>query len=276
MVDPNMNRGQSQGQGNWKNVPNWPPPMATGGYMPFQHVPPPMFHPFMQQYPPPIFGRPPMKLNPGLPYHVPDHSSPLGWRNPVDESVPPSMHGWDATSSVFGDESHLYGRVDWDSRSQLSNRGWDQSGEMWKGQNAGSSMEVQSGRQKDEFSGHRSNDEYMSRLTGQPDESEQNQIDIQPETLNLNKNSSEAQKPTGSTKIVEVVKEENRATVTQAYLSRVDVSKDLTEPELYERCKSMMDLDQECFTQPDELDCKILYLEVKMMFIHDCIYSVGD
>ncbi|KAK1438512.1 hypothetical protein QVD17_04321 [Tagetes erecta] len=261
MADPNMNRGQSQGQGNWKNVPTWPPPMATGGYMPFQHVPPPMFHPLMQQYPPPIFGRPPMKLNPGLPYRVPDHGSPLGWRNQMDESVPPSLHGWDATNAVFGDESHLYGRVDWDSRSQLSNQGWDQSVEMWKGQNTVSSMEVQSGRQKDEFSGHRSNDEYMSGLTGQPDESEQNQLDIQPETLNLNKNSYEAQKPTGSTEIVEVVKEQNSAIITQAYLSRIDVSKDLTQPELYDQCTSMMGLDQEYFSQPVELDCKVLYLE---------------
>ncbi|KAK9053032.1 hypothetical protein SSX86_029662 [Deinandra increscens subsp. villosa] len=263
MVDPNMNRGQNQiqSQGNWKNVSNWPSPMATGGYMPFQHVPPPMFHPLMQQFPPPLYGRPPMKLNPGLPYHATDHGRPLGWRNQVDESVPPPLHGWDANNSAFGDEAHLYGRLDWDRRSQLSNQGWDQSGEIWKGQNAGLSMEVQLGQQKDDYMSHRLNDENLSGPTGQPDENEQNQVDIQSETLNLDKNGPDAQKSTGSPKIFEVVKEDNKAIITQAYLSRVDVSKDLTQPELYDQCTSIMDLDQEDCTQPVELDCKILYLE---------------
>ncbi|KAK9053031.1 hypothetical protein SSX86_029661 [Deinandra increscens subsp. villosa] len=263
MVDQNMNRGQNQiqSQGNWKNISNWTPPMATGGYIPFQHVPPPMFHPLMQQFPPPLFGRPPMKLNPGLPYHATDHGRPLGWRNQGDESVPPPLHGWDANNSVFGDETHLYGRLDWDRRSQLSNQGWDQGGEMWKGQNAGSSMDVQLGQQKDEILGHRVNGENLSGSMGQTDESEQNQLDIQPETLNLDKNGTDAPKRTGSPKTFEVVKEENKAIITQAYLSRVDVSKDLTQPELYDQCTSIMDLDQEDFNQPVELDCKILYLE---------------
>ncbi|KAI3693683.1 hypothetical protein L1987_76632 [Smallanthus sonchifolius] len=255
MVDPNMNRGQSQSQGNWNNVPNWPSPMATGGYIPFQHVPPPMFHPLMPQFTPQIFGRPPMQLNPGLPYHVPDHGRPLTWRNQVDESVPPPLHGWDANNTVFGDESHLYGRLDWDQRTQLSNQGWDQSGEMWKNQNAGGSMEMQSGQQKEGYSGHKSNDENWSRPTGQSDEGEQNQ----PETLNLDKNGPETQKVTETPQIFEVLKEENSALMSQAYLSRVDVSKDLTQPELYDQCTRMMDLDQEAFS--DEFDCKILFLE---------------
>ncbi|KAI3829466.1 hypothetical protein L1987_03591 [Smallanthus sonchifolius] len=77
---------------------------------------------------------------------------PLGWRNQVDESVPPPPHGWDTSSFVIGDEAHLYGRLNWDRRSQLSNLGWDQNGEMWMGQNVGSIMEVQLGQQKDEYS----------------------------------------------------------------------------------------------------------------------------
>ncbi|KAL8266695.1 hypothetical protein R6Q59_004039 [Mikania micrantha] len=260
MVDPNMNRGQNQiqSQGNWKNVPNWPPPMATGGYIPFHPVPPPMFHPLMQQFPPPMFGRPPMKLNPGLPHHAPDHGRPLGWRNQVDESVPPSLHGWDVNNSVFGDEAHLYGRLDWDRRSQLSNHGWDQSGDIWKGQQKD---EVQLGQQKDEYSGHIPNDENLSRSAGQLDENEQSQLDNQPETLNFDKNDPEPQKPSGSPKIFEAVKEDNNAVITHAYLSRVDVSKDLTQPELYDQCTIMMDLVPEDFIQPVELDCKILYLQ---------------
>ncbi|MFS7942015.1 hypothetical protein Hanom_Chr06g00483161 [Helianthus anomalus] len=244
MVDPNMNRGQSQGpgqsqgQGNWNNVPNWPSPMATGGYIPFQHVPPPMFHPLMPQFPPQIFGRPPMKLNPGLPYPVPDHGRPLTWRNQVDESGPP-LHGWDANNAVFGDEY-------WDHR----NRGWDQNGEMWKNQNGGGGAE--SGQQ-------RSNDENWSGLAGQSDEGEKNQPDTQPETLNLDKNELVARKVTESPHVFEAVKEDNNARISKTYLSRVDVSKDLTQPELYDQCTSMMDLDHEALS--DEFDCKILFLE---------------
>ncbi|GJV80130.1 hypothetical protein Tco_1516000 [Tanacetum coccineum] len=254
MVDPNMNRAQ----GNWKNVPNWPSPMATGGYIPFQHVAPPMFHPLMQQFPPPMFGRPPMKLNPGLPYNVPDHGRPLAWRNQVDESVPPPMHGWDPNNAVFGDESHLYGRPDWDRRTQLNNRGWDQSGDMWKGQNAGASMDMQSGPQKDGYSAQRATDEMWPGQVGLPDESEPNQMDIQAETtLDLDKKASLAQMVIESPQILEVVKQDYSALISKAYLSRIDVSEDLTQPELYDQYTSMMDLDQE----PDVFECKILFLE---------------
>ncbi|XP_076895900.1 uncharacterized protein LOC143548686 [Bidens hawaiensis] len=236
MVDPNMNRGQSQSQGNWNNVSNWPSPMVTGGYIPFQHVPPPMFHPLMPQFPPQIFGRPPMKVNPGLSYHVPDHTRP------------PLLHGWDANNAVFGDESHLYGRLDWDHRTQMSNRGWDQSG-----------TDVQPGQQKDGYLGHR-HDENWTGPTGQPDEGEQNQPDLLPDTLNFDKNGPETQKVTESPQIFEAVKEINNAVISQVYLSKVDVSKDLTQPELYEECTNMIDLDQEA-SLSDEFDCKILFLE---------------
>ncbi|XP_071705317.1 uncharacterized protein [Rutidosis leptorrhynchoides] len=231
MVDPNMGRSQN----NWKNVPNWPSPMANSGYMQFPHVPPPMFHPLMQQFPTPMFGRPPMKLNPGLPYHLPDHGRP-------------PMHGWDGNNNgVFGDE---YGRVEWDRRTQMNNnQGWDQSGEMWKGQNAGPRFDVQSGPTQD------------GPTMGQPDESEQNQLDIQAESLNLEtKSALEAQKASISpAQIFEPVKMDNNVLMSKAYLSRVDVSRDLTQTKLYDQCTSMMDLDQEHVS--DEFDYKILFFE---------------
>lgn len=239
--DNNMNRGQ----GNWKNIPNWPSPMPPGGYMPFQHVPPPMFHPLMQQFPPPIFGRPPMKLNPGLPYHVPDHGRPLSWR---DESVPPPLHGWDANNTVFGDESHLYG---WDRRNQMNNRGWEPSGEMWKAQNQ---MDVQLGSQK-------LNDENWSGQIGQAVENDQNQMDVQVSTFTasqIERNTPEVEKVTESPQIFEDDDNKN-SLVSQVYLSRVDVSQDLTQPDLYDQYTSMMDLDKKQL--PDEFECNILFLE---------------
>nr|XP_043640004.1 actin cytoskeleton-regulatory complex protein pan1-like isoform X2 [Erigeron canadensis] len=254
MADQNMGRSQ----GNWKNVPNWPSPMPPGGYIPFQHVPPPMFHPLMQQFPPPMFGRPPMKLNPGLPYHVPEHGRPLAWRNQVDESVQPPLHGWDANNAVFSDESHLYGRLDWDRRNQLNNRGWEQSGDLWKSQNAGPSMDGQLGPQKDGYSTHGPTDESWSGQTSQPDDIEQNQLDIQAETLNLERIAPEAQKVTESPQVYDAVKEDNSTLISRAYLSRIDVSQDLTQPDLFEKCIGMMDVDQD---SSDEFDCKILFVE---------------
>ncbi|KAI7995615.1 Helicase-like transcription factor CHR28 [Camellia lanceoleosa] len=123
--DPNMGRAQGS---PWRGVQNWPSPVAKG-FIPFQHGPPPVdFHPVMQQFPPPpMFSiRPSMELNQsGVPYHVPDgdrfssHGRSLGWRNLVDESCPP-IHGWDANNTVFGDESHIYGRLDWDHHRRLT------------------------------------------------------------------------------------------------------------------------------------------------------------
>ncbi|XP_071695805.1 uncharacterized protein [Rutidosis leptorrhynchoides] len=226
MVDPNMGRAA---QGNWKNVPNWPSPMTGGGYMPFQHDPPPMFHPLMQQFPQPIFGRPPMKLTPGLPYH----------------GEPPPMHGWDANNSAaFGD---------WDRRTHMNIQGWDQSGEMWKGQNVVPRSDVQVGPPQDWYPARGPTE------TGQADENEQNQMDIQTETLNLETNTFEAEKITKSPKIFEDVQEDNYALISKAYFSRVDVSQDLTLPELYDQCTSLMDLGQEQLS--DEFGCKILFLE---------------
>ncbi|KAK9274626.1 hypothetical protein L1049_021877 [Liquidambar formosana] len=148
-------------QGNaWKGVPNWPSPVANG-FIPFHNGPPPVgFHPVMQQFSaPPMFGvRPSMELNhPGVPYHISDadrfsgHVRPFGWRNPVDDSCPPPLHGWDANNGVGGDGSHMYGRLDWDhNRTLTSGGGWETSGDIWKGKNAGSTMELPSAYQKED------------------------------------------------------------------------------------------------------------------------------
>ncbi|KAI7751248.1 hypothetical protein M8C21_012830 [Ambrosia artemisiifolia] len=47
----------------------------------------------------------------------------------------------------------IIGWLDWDHRTQMSNRGWDQNVEMWKNQSAGGGMEVQLGQQKDGYPG---------------------------------------------------------------------------------------------------------------------------
>ncbi|KAI3707117.1 hypothetical protein L6452_25345 [Arctium lappa] len=249
--DSNMGRPQS----NWKNVPNWPSLLANGSYIPFQHIPPPMFNPTMQQFMPPIFGRPPMQLNhAGMPYHVPDgdrfsgHGHPL-WRNQVEESIPPPLHGWETNNAVFGDGSHGYGRLDWDhGRTQLNNQMWESSADLWKGQDF----------LKVDHSVNRPTDEIWSGQTGQHVENEHSQPDnIQEVATN---NIPDIMKVSESPSISVVAKEDDPL-IPQVYLSKIDISEDLTQPELYEQCTNMLALDQASVS--DEFDCKILFLEAK-------------
>ncbi|KAL4570681.1 hypothetical protein LXL04_026341 [Taraxacum kok-saghyz] len=239
----NMNRDRGN-QGNWKNLPNWGSPMTPGGYIPFQHVPPPMFHPLMQQFPPPMFGRPPMKL----PYHVPDHNRPIPWR---EDSLPPPLHGWDANNNpVFGvgDESHLYG---WDRRNHMGggNRGWEAAtgGEMWKGQNQNQNQNQNLMNMQQSGGGQKQSDEVW-----QGGENEQIQ------TTNV---VQESEKVSERVETFQLEKEKDTSiSIAEVYLSRVDVSQGLTDPHVYQECKSMMlGLYQDSLS--DEFQCKILFLE---------------
>ncbi|KAL8154642.1 uncharacterized protein LOC141659810 isoform X2 [Apium graveolens] len=259
------NMGRSQGNA-WKGIPNWPSPVANG-YIPFPHGPPPAgFHAVMQQFPsPPMFGvRPPMDMNHNLPYHMsdadrfPGHGRQLGWRNSVDDSAP---HGWDANSSVFSDDNRSYGRVDWDqNRTQMGNRAWDTSGDLWKGPNSGLSTDLTS-TQKEDLK-HSKGDDVVS---GQQAQNEQNQtivkadsLDVQsfdalPVTLNTPENLSLESRENLQMSMKGDIHEYN------VYLSRLDISTDLTEPELYHKLTSLLDFDHN--TLAIEEDFKILCVE---------------
>lgn len=268
------NMGRSQGNA-WKGIPNWPSPVANG-YIPFPHGPPPVgFHAVMQQFPsPPMFGvRPTMDMNHNLPYHMSDadrfpvHGRQLGWRNSVDDSAPP-IHGWDANSSVFSDDNRSYGRVDWDqNRTQMGNRAWDTSGDMWKGPNSGLSTDLTSTPQKEDLKHSKGDDD----VSGQQAQVEQNQtivkadsldvqsIDALPVALNTPENLSLESRQNLQMATKDDIHEYN------VYLSRLDISTDLTEPELYHKLTSLMDFDHNTLTI--EEDFKILCVEVK------CSYS---
>lgn len=273
--DTNMGRMQVN---SWKGVPNWPSPVANG-FIPFQHGPHPVgFHPMMQQFPaPPMFGvRPSMELNhAGVPYHIadadrfPSHGRPFGWRNPVDDSCPPSLHGWDPSNGIYGDESHMYGRLDWDhNRNLASGRGWETSGDMWKGQNDGVSMELPSAPHKDDNSMRTPADEAWAGRSGQQQFGyEQNQPDLQVaniETIQLNtikeKERSKAPETIPEKKPNNPETSKDNHHLWHVYLSKLDVSADLTYPELYNQCTSLMDKEQS--KAVDEDASKVLYAEV--------------
>ncbi|KAK2999080.1 hypothetical protein RJ639_022811 [Escallonia herrerae] len=263
--DLNMGRGQGNA---WKGVPNWPAPVANG-FMPFPHGPPPVgFHPMMSQFPAPPMFRPSMELN--MPYHIPDterfsgHGRQHGWRNPVDD--PPPLHGWDANNGVFSDESHVYGRLDWDhNRNQMSNRGWETSGHVWKGQNSGVSTDMQSVSQKED-SANLPADEVLSGHSGQ--QNEQNLPDLQADSFNFSQSSDALQKitpeapkasPDESPDVSKMsIKDDSH--LFDIYLSKLDISVDLAQPELYGQCTSLMDMEDQN-TVSDDDDHKILYVE---------------
>ncbi|KAI3522481.1 hypothetical protein L1887_00290 [Cichorium endivia] len=80
----------------------------------------------------------------------------------------------------------------------------------------------------------------------QKDEIMFEQTDIQVDTM---KNIPEAMK----------VKKEDDSIISRVYLSKIDISKEITESDLYDQCTRILDLDQESVS--DEFDCKILFLE---------------
>lgn len=252
--DPSMGRGQGNA---WKGVPTWPSPVSNG-FIPFQHgLPPGGFHAVMQQFPAPLFGvRPSMELNhPGISYPIHDtdrfsgHVRPFGWRAPTDDSFPHHLHGWDGNNGVFGDESQIYGRAEWDQNRHLSNRGWEIDAEMWKGQN-GNVMELPSSKGEPDYSAHVSSDEHGSVHSGHRYQSEKNlPEDCLPGSTEKRSDITSTPKVAAeeSPKIIlEKTPEDSKISssassdICCAYLSMLDISADLTSPELYKQFMSML------------------------------------
>lgn len=265
MGDSNMGRVHGN---SWKGVPNWPSPVANG-FIPFQHGPPPVgFHPVMQQFSiPPMFGvRPSIELNhPGVQFHIPDadrfsgHGRPYGWRNPVDDSCPPPIHGWDSNNGAVGDGSHTYGRLDWDhNRNLINSGGWESGVEMWKGQNAGMATKLPTAPKKEDTVVH-ATDEVLADQLSQQAQNEQNQLDLLAESIDINhsgdaltKGSFEAPEitPEKTLQISKISNDED-ANLSHIYLAKLDVSADLTHPKLYNECTSLVDVEQNAIIDVD-------------------------
>ncbi|XP_058095939.1 uncharacterized protein LOC131241222 isoform X2 [Magnolia sinica] len=251
--DPNTGRGQGNA---WKGVPNWPSP--ANGFIPFQHgLPPSGFHAAVPQFPAPtLYGvRPSMDLShTGLSFHMhdaerfPGHTRTFGWRTPADESFAPHLHGWDGSNGVFGDESNIYGRSDWDQNKHLmSSRRWEVNADAWKGQNGNTIIEFPTlqkesdylARIPDEQSDHRSRNEQS-----QPEHFPAESIEIKrADDTPLAKNTA------GITPVNEVVPDPSSVSTHDGrhfccfYLSKLDISVDLALPESYQQCLSLLDME---------------------------------
>ncbi|KAG6484749.1 hypothetical protein ZIOFF_053274 [Zingiber officinale] len=239
--------GFERGHGNaWTVGPNWSAP-ATNVFMPLQHGPPSTgFHPAMSHFPPPpMYGVRPMDLaHGGVSYHIHDmaerfssHGRPFGWHNSVDQLCHPQMQMWDRSNGMFSNESHIYGRQEWDDNGQLmGSRGWEMGYEMWKDHNVNSmdpalKKEMQS-------STHSLTDELVQSKC-LPTESSGGKHSSDTAT---SKNDMESPPKTVSKRTFEPshVVENKKVNYVPNYLSRIDISPDLARLELYEMCTSQV------------------------------------
>ncbi|XP_031274847.1 uncharacterized protein LOC116133279 [Pistacia vera] len=256
--DPSVGRGQGNA---WRGAPNWSSPVPNG-FM-FQHGPPHGGFPaMMPQFPAPsLFTvRPSMDINhSGIPYHMPDadrfsgHLRPLGWQNMMDGSGPPHMHGWDGNNGVFRDEPHIYGGSDWDqNRHPMNGRGWETGADMWKGENGDVNMDLPSTSQKEEQPVQAPSDDALVEQAGQQTLYENNHHGVQEKTVDTksissSKESSKISPKTFHEKTSDPFKkpsEDNLANSCRAYLAKIDVSEELTAPDLFSKCMSLLNMDQ--------------------------------
>ncbi|KAJ6851028.1 zinc finger CCCH domain-containing protein 13-like [Iris pallida] len=251
-------------RGGRKSNTTWSP--AANGFMPPQHGPPAGFHQAVQQYPaPPIYCiRPSMDLNQlGVSYHPHEvnrfsgHARPYGWYNSLDD-CPPHLRLWDGSNNMFGDESHIYGRPDWDqNRHMMGNRGWDMSFDMWNGQNGNMNTEFPVPRKEQEYStqaladetwaGQRSLDKQAGTELHTDDASGINRSsDISPDKNALGTPRSRKAlckkmcEPSTmlSVQVISEKRSDSYAHFCCNYLSKLDISPDRVQPELYEQCMS--------------------------------------
>ncbi|WOG88081.1 hypothetical protein DCAR_0207314 [Daucus carota subsp. sativus] len=251
----------------WDGVPNWPSNVPSG-FMPLQHVPPVNFLPAMQQlHTPQIFDlRPTMDFNNMLPFNMPVtknfpvHGCPIGWQNPVDDSCPP-VNGWDA-------HTHGYMRSDWDqNRGQTNKRGRDTNADLRSGKDNGLSGDLTSIPQKEDLgaannvSAGQLNQQAQSELF-HPYSQECSSDVHSPYPLG----NIIAEAPMGATKESRDRSEifaDNNASSYHIYLSRLDISADLTQPDLYNQLTSLTNMDQ-IKTEEDK------YMMIYMEEIFEC------
>ncbi|MED6211385.1 hypothetical protein PIB30_073196 [Stylosanthes scabra] len=253
--------GRLHGGNSWRAVPNWNSPVPNG-FVPF---PPGPAHGGFQAMMPqftsqPLFGvRPGMDVNhAGIPYHIadadrfPGHLRPLGWQNLMDGTGPAHLHGWDANNGVFRDDPHMYSGSDWDrNRHSANNHGWEAGPETWKEQNSDSKKELPSPACKDE-SGPPLIDNGSTDQTTQMshDEPNKDDFDEKPPGTKFSSLSSPA-KVTVNTRGLENVPDvssptpsDNTSLLSRFYLSKLDISVELVQPDLYEQCMSALNVNK--------------------------------
>lgn len=182
--------------------------------------------------------------------YTPFHNVPSSLYNPVMQQFPMfgglpmnmnhagffghGLHGWGSTSGGFGNWDH--------GRTRFNNQ-------IWNGQGSGVKIDMKSVAEKNDDLVHGPIDEIWTEQIGPHIDKEQIQPDFKtPEVMKVKQSFP-----------VSMVKKDDDNFICAAYLSRIDISEDLTGSKLYEQCQRMLGLDQA--SAADESDCRILYLE---------------
>ncbi|KAG1330324.1 ankyrin repeat domain-containing protein 11 [Cocos nucifera] len=249
----NSDLSTGKGQGNaWKSAPTWPSPV-NNGFVPFQHgLMPPGFPSAMRQFPvPSLFGMRPSRdaTHDSVSYHMhgaAGHVGPFGWHNPMEDSCA-QLQGWDGSSGVLGDDSHVYGRQEWDHQNGylMGSRGWGMSAAMWKRQNENVNVEIPQPQEPD-YSSHSLPDKGWTRQSDNQScrervLSESTEIK-RPDDAPPAKNAAEAPSKTiyKKTPCRSKTAGDDCSHFCCNYLSKLDVSVDLASPELYEQCLTLL------------------------------------
>ncbi|KAK4787666.1 hypothetical protein SAY86_011499 [Trapa natans] len=249
--DSNLARGHGN---NWRGYPNWPSPVPSG-FVPFPHGPPHGNFPAMMPHfaAPSLFSvRPPMDINPSaLPYHMADDRfpgplRPIGWQSMIDASGIPPFHGWERSSGILREESHLYQGPDWDQNRHLMNiRGWESNSDHLKGQNGDLSADAHSAHKKEDWVDV-PGDDIDSKEHGSTSDSllpkdqakHPGSREVPPSEREVTKSfqrEDDVLGPASESRGVDTL-----AQLSRAYLSKLDISSELADPELYDQCLTLV------------------------------------
>ncbi|KAI9098016.1 hypothetical protein K1719_025787 [Acacia pycnantha] len=271
--DPGFGRGPGN---SWRGVPNWTTAVPNG-FVPFQHGPTHGgFQAIMPQFPSqPLFGvRPPMDVNhAGIPYHIPDadrfpgHLRPLGWQNMMDGTGPSHLHGWDGNNGVYRDDPHMYGGSDWDrNRHPTNSRSWESGSETWKEQNGDLKKDVPSPARKDGSVTAEVDDGFAEQdIQISQDEPNQDSFHDKAPEIKSPSVSTPSKAPSKSlvSSTIETVPDTPTSDIaplfSHFYLSKLDISEDLTLPELHNQCMGLLRIDKSSSIDADS--CADLFLK---------------
>ncbi|KAI3687442.1 hypothetical protein L1987_81138 [Smallanthus sonchifolius] len=189
--------------------------------------------------------------------YMPFHHFPPPMFNPfMYQSVLPMLGGPPMNMNHATMPYHFTGGGfgNWDHGSTELN------GQSWESNVVSDSVDLQSAVKKSEDPVHGHTDEIWSGHTGPHIEVEENNLDFNTPEVTKDFNTPEVTKVTESSNVSMVGKDDDTL-ISRVYLSKIDISKDLSRPELYDQCASIfLDLDQASLVS-DECDCKILFLQ---------------
>lgn len=275
------NAGRVHGNAG-KGVPNWPSPLVNN-FTHFQHGPVAVgFHPLMHQFSAfPMYGvRTVMDINhPVFSHHVPDadryfsHGQQCRWQNPVGSHPP--FHGRDADNVAARPEALAYGILDWNHYTEpVGGQQLETSADMWKGSNGGVHPELPSVSQEGDPAVHAKEYETclgVSRLQENQSDALVDKglmVEIGLASDVLAKEPSKASKCISETspKLSNIPKDDD-GRLWLVYLSRVDISAELTHPELYNKCLTLKDVEQSESVDEDSLEllCLEVYFIIRMV-----------